>query len=228
MTDIHVSKMTGKLEGFKSISSNTVFNKFCLDRYNKAKVKNDKAGQVVDICGVCYSHKMLNSYRKNMQPALTRNEILAERLLDPSEIPTFLDAFMRFDAHGELLTEKVDPDTNKVIKTFPKFNYIENVCRIAEHNPHCTFALWTKRTDIVKPFFDKRTKPANLILIYSNPKVGTIMASPPTYFDRTFNNVLKTEFVDQQNCTGQKCKDCLLCYTKGNGVTTIVEMVKKY
>ena len=108
------------------------------------------------------------------------------------------------------------------------YNHIENICRIAERNPHCNFALWTKRTEIVKPFFNKRTKPSNLILIYSNPKVGTIMNTPPTHFDRTFNNVLKTEFVDQQNCTGQKCKDCLLCYTKDNGVTTIVEMVKKY
>ena len=225
---VHTSKMTGKLEGFQAISTNTVVNKFCLDRYTKAKVKNKKAGQVVDICGVCYSHTMLGSYRKNMQPALDRNEVLAERLLETHEIPTYLDAFFRIDAHGELLTHKVDPSTGKVIKTFPKYNHIENICRIAERNPHCNFALWTKRTEIVKPFFNKRTKPSNLILIYSNPKVGTIMNTPPTHFDRTFNNVLKTEFVDQQNCTGQKCKDCLLCYTKNNGVTTIVEMVKKY
>ena len=224
---VHISKMTGKLEGFEAISTNTVVNKFCLDRYNKAKIKNKEAGEVVDICGVCYSHLMLGSYRKNMQPALNRNEVLAEKLLDTNELPSFLTAFHRFDAHGELLTHKIDPSTGKVIKIFPKYNHIENICRIAEHNPHCNFALWTKRTEIVKPFFDTRTKPSNLILIYSNPKVGSIMATPPKHFDRTFNNVLENEFVDQQNCTGQKCKDCLLCY-KHNGVTTIVEKVKKY
>jgi len=39
--------------------------------------------------------------------------------------------------------------------------------------------------------------------------------------------VLSHEDVDKQNCTGQKCKDCLLCYTINN-VQTIVEKVKKY
>ena len=33
--------------------------------------------------------------------------------------------------------------------------------------------------------------------------------------------------VDKQNCTGQKCKDCLLCY-KLDTTDTIVEKVKSY
>jgi len=224
---IHTSKMTGKLIELDAISDNTVTNGFCYDRYIKAKAKNDKAGKVVDICGVCYSHTMLGSYRKNMQPALDRNEFLAERLLEPHELPTYLKAFMRLDAHGELRTETVDPASGKVTKTYNKFTHIENYCRIAEHNPHCTFTLWTKRTDIIKPFFDSRDKPKNLIIIYSNPKVGTILSKPPKHFDKTFNNVLEDEYVDEQNCTGQKCKDCLLCYRHGT-TDTIVEKVKKY
>ena len=224
---IHTSKMTGKLIELDAISDNTVTNGFCYDRYIKAKAKNDKAGKVVDICGVCYSHTMLGSYRKNMQPALDRNEFLAERLLEPHELPTYLKAFMRLDAHGELRTETVNPASGKVTKTYNKFTHIENYCRIAEHNPHCTFTLWTKRTDIIKPFFDSRDKPKNLIIIYSNPKVGTILSKPPKHFDKTFNNVLEDEYVDEQNCTGQKCKDCLLCYRHGT-TDTIVEKVKKY
>ena len=70
--------------------------------------------------------------------------------------------------------------------------------------------------------------PDNLILIYSNPRISNIMDTPPKYFDRTFNNVLEHEEVERQNCTGQQCKDCLLCYTPNNGVTTIVEKVKRY
>ena len=227
LQQVHTSKMTGKLIELDAISDNTVTNGFCYDRYIKAKAKNDKAGKVVDICGVCYSHTMLGSYRKNMQPALDRNEFLAERLLEPHELPTYLKAFMRLDAHGELRTETVDPASGKVIRTYDKFTHIENYCRIAEHNPHCTFTLWTKRTDIVKPFFDSRDKPKNLIIIYSNPKVGTILSKPPKHFDKTFNNVLEDEYVDEQNCTGQKCKDCLLCYKHGT-TDTIVEKVKKY
>ena len=227
LQQVHTSKMTGKLIELDAISDNTVTNGFCYDRYIKAKAKNEKAGKVVDICGVCYSHTMLGSYRKNMQPALDRNEFLAERLLETHELPTYLKAFMRLDAHGELRTETVDPASGKVIRTYDKFTHIENYCRIAEHNPHCTFTLWTKRTDIIKLFFDSREKPKNLIIIYSNPKVGAILSKPPKHFDKTFNNVLEDEYVDEQNCTGQKCKDCLLCYKHGT-TDTIVEKVKKY
>ena len=223
---IHTSKMTGKLIELEAISDDTPSNGFCYDRYIKAKEKNKKAGYVVDICGECYSHTMLSTYRKNMRPALARNEFLAERLLGQHELPTYLKAFMRLDAHGELRTETVD-SKGKVIKRYNKFTHIENYCRIAEHNPHCTFALWTKRTDIIKPFFATRDKPKNLIIIYSNPQVGTILSKPPKHFDKTFNNVLEDEYVDEQNCTGQKCKDCLLCYKHGT-TDTIVEKVKKY
>ena len=103
---------------------------------------------------------------------------------------------------------------------------------IANHNTRTMFALWTKRNDLVAKHFRNpaNAKPANLILIYSNPKISSIMKRPPKHFDRTFNNVLEHEHVEQQNCTGQECADCLLCYTPvaANGVTTIVEKVKKY
>jgi len=202
---VHISKMTGKLDGFKAISTNTVTNEYC--------IKQNSSGQDDNICTKCYSHTMLKSYRKNMAPALQRNtEALANKVLDMDLLPTILDAFFRFNAHGELIN----------------LTHLENLVRIAKKNPHCNFALWTKRNDIVSKYFKTRENPDNFILIYSNPKISTIMAKPPKHFDRTFNNVLQTEQVDRQNCTGQKCKDCRLCYTLGNGVDTIVEMVKKY
>jgi len=223
MQSVHESIMSGKLVKFKSISVNTLTNKFCHDNYIRGKKRNEEAGEVVDICGVCYSYDMLKGFRKNTAPALQRNsDLFPVRVLEEHELPTILELYYRFDAHGELITETVDG-----IK-YPKFNHIENYCRIAEHNPHCIFALWTKRMDIIGPFFDQRKKPANLILIYSNKKVGTILSKPPRHFDRTFNNVLAHEYVELQNCTGQKCKDCLLCYTPDNGVDTIVEKVKRY
>ena len=72
-----------------------------------------------------------------------------------------------------------------------------------------------------------RDKPKNLILIYSNPNKSAIMYDIPEHFDKTFNNVLENENVEEQNCTGQKCKDCLACY-KFNDTNVIVEKVKKY
>jgi hypothetical protein len=202
---VHISIMTGKLDGLRAISTNTRTNDYC--------IKQNQSADPDNICTKCYSHVMLSSYRKNMQPALQRNsDALSQRMLAEQELPRILDAVFRFDAHGELINE----------------THLANLCAISAHNPSTSFALWTKRNDLVSKFFRSRAKPANLILIYSNPKISHIMHRPPKHFDRTFNNVLEHEFVDRQNCTGQKCADCLLCYTPGNGVTTIVEKVKKY
>jgi hypothetical protein len=69
MTAVHISKMTGKLDGFRAISTNTVTNAFC----QKMNTSGDT------ICRLCYSHEMLKSYRKNMQPSLQRNSDSAIR-----------------------------------------------------------------------------------------------------------------------------------------------------
>lgn len=205
MQVVHISVMTGKLDGLRAISTNTRTNAYC--------IKQNASGDPDNICTKCYSHTMLSSYRKNMQPALQRNsDALSSRILAPHELPRVMDAVFRFDSHGELINE----------------THLLNLVAICKYNPLTSFALWTKRNDIVSKYFRAHDKPANMILIYSNPKISHIMAKPPKYFDRTFNNVLEHEHVERQNCTGQQCKDCLLCYTPGNGVTTIVEKVKKY
>ena len=202
---IHISKMTGKLEGFQAISTNTVTNKYCI-KQNSKKDKNN-------ICNFCYSHTMLKTFRQNMAPALQRNsDTLSAKVLHPDALPIINNAYFRFNAHGELINE-----SNLI-------NYVN----IAIKNPHCNFSLWTKRFDIVKKYFDQgHKKPGNFILIYSNAKINTILSKPPKYFDKTFNNVQEDLEVKKQNCTGQKCKDCLLCY-KLNTTATIVEKVKSY
>ena len=205
MQTVHISIMTGKLDGLRAISTNTRTNPYC--------IKQNASGDPDNICTKCYSHTMLSSYRKNMQPALQRNsDALSTRMLAEAELPKIADSVFRFDAHGELIND----------------THLANLVAICEYNPRTVFALWTKRNDIVAKYFGARAKPTNMILIYSNPKISNIMKRPPKHFDRTFNNVLEHEYVERQNCTGQQCKDCLLCYTPGNGVTTIVEKVKKY
>ena len=225
----HVSKLRGKLEDFNAIGNNTTKNKFCYDRYIIAKEKNKKANKIVDICGVCYSQKSLNGYMKSNQNALDKNEILAEKLLDKEEIKQFniLQSYFRFDHHGELLTEKVDAN-GAVIKRYGKYVMLENYCRIAEYNPHCNFALWTKRSDLIKRYFNKRNKPKNLIIVFSNTTVDKVIQKIPKHFDKVFNNVNKDNYIELQNCTGQKCKDCLRCYKFSNKLENniIVEKVK--
>jgi hypothetical protein len=200
---LKISKMTGKLAGFHAISTNTLTNEFCKKMYSSGKKDL--------ICTKCYSMEMLQGLRKNCAPAWQHNsDILSGGIIPAHMLPTILDAFFRFSAHGELINE----------------THLENLNRIAEYNPHCTFALWTKRKDIVQKYYRHNRKPENMILIYSNPTINRVMDNVPEFFDRTFNNVEKHFKGIEQNCTGQKCRDCLLCYTKGNGVTQIVEAVK--
>ena len=76
----------------------------------------------------------------------------------------------------------------------------------------------------IKSFYNKVEKPSNLLLVFSNPVKDKIRTSLPPYFDKVFNNV--TGENPLENCTGKKCLDCKLCYTK-NDVTVIVEKEKK-
>ena len=41
MQQVHISKMTGKLEGFQAISTNTITNDYC----NKQHIKGKQDGQ---------------------------------------------------------------------------------------------------------------------------------------------------------------------------------------
>ena len=196
--------MTGKLEGFQAITTNTTSNDYCIKQYNK-KDKNN-------ICTFCYSHEMLNTYRKSMANALQRNtDLLPIKVLHEDGLPLINSAFFRFNAHGELINE---------------INLI-NYVNIALKNKHCTFSLWSKRFDIISKYFRTHDKPKNLILIYSNPKINHILETVPKYFDKTFNNVQEDLNKNRQNCSGQKCKDCLLCY-KFDTTQIIVEKVKTY
>ena len=200
---VHQSNMTGKLIGFKAISTNTLTNEYCQDMHKKGKDI---------ICGDCYSYIMLQSYRKNMQACLERNsKLLSGGVLHDQQLPTIMEIYYRFQAHGELIN----------------MNHLVNLMNITKKNPLTTFALWTKRNDLIQKYLKNNEKPKNLILIYSNPKKSKIMSKPPKHFDKTFNTVLEHEHKELQNCTGQKCKYCLDCY-KFNNVDTIVEKVKRY
>lgn len=199
---MRISNGSGKLQDIRSLNTNTLTNEFCISMYNSS------ADDI--ICRKCYSMNMLNGLRKNCAPSWQENsDILSGGLIPPHMLPTILDAFFRFSSHGELIN----------------MTMLENFHNITLHNPHCSFALWTKRKNFIRKFYSQNEKPANLILIYSNPRIDAVMNQPPEFFDRTFNNVSKSSDV-AQNCTGQKCRDCLLCYKAGNGVTQIVEAVK--
>ena len=197
-----ISNMTGKLDKFKAINTNTLSNPYCQKMYS--------CGSPDIICTKCYSWEMLETFRQSCIPAWERNsDALSTGLIPTHLLPTFLEAFVRFQGHGELIN----------------MTHLENLHNIALHNGHTKFALWTRRKGFIRKFYSEHDKPDNLILIYSNPRIDAVMDTPPQFFDRTFNNV-SPDSETVQNCTGQQCKDCLLCYIPNNGVTQIVEAVK--
>ena len=204
LQQVHITHSRGpknKLDSIGSISTNTLTNKYCMAM---------NAADNGDICEYCYSVSMLEGYRKTMVPALQRNsDLLSAAILTEWQLPRIMSAVFRFSGQGELINDI----------------HFENLCLIAEYNPHCTFALWTKRATIVNKALKKREKPSNLILVFSNSKIGHIMAKPPTHFDKTFNNVKGDDKLELQNCTGQQCKNCLVCY-QHNDITTIIERKK--
>jgi len=180
---------------------------FGFQAINSNTVTNEyckKMNETETICGSCYSMAMLKGSRKNCQPAWQNNsEILSESALTIRQLPVINQLYFRFHGHGELINRQ----------------HFDNLRRIAEFNPKTTFTLWTKRRNLVHGII-----PDNMILVYSNPVIDKVMTKIPKKFHKVFNNVSIPS--DNENCTGQKCADCLACY-KLSGENIIIERVKK-
>jgi hypothetical protein len=157
---------------------------------------------------------MLNTYRASCVPAFERNSTtLAQAPLEDWQIPRLNPVktpIARFSGHGELINA----------------DHYQNLIAIARANPAVTFSLWTKRKAVVwRAIRTGTTPPPNLIHIYSNPRTDNLMTKPPRGFDKVFNNIPTDDTTTTANCTGQKCFNCRLCYSKTT-TQVIVEHVK--
>lgn len=199
---VHITKSpTGKMEGIQSINTNTLTNPFC-----KKASKNKNS-----ICNKCYSIRQLKTIRTNcIKPFQHNSNLLSKRILNNNEIPTILQSKFRFNSHSELIN----------------LTHLKNLMLITTKNPHCTFALWFKRYDLIKQYFSKHKKPKNLILVFSNSILNKPIKKLPLYVNKTFNNVSK-DYTNKNevNCSG-KCKDCLKCYTITDTTRHIIEYIK--
>ena len=193
------SVMSGKLTGIPAYNTNTKSNEFCI-----------RQKDTDTICGQCYSHKMLDTYRKSCIPAWQHNSDEFSDWIDWDDLPVVNAAFVRLNGHGELIND----------------THYQNIIRLARKNPHTTFALWTKRASIVRQYQARpiHGMPTNLILVFSNPRIDKVIGVPRG-FHKVFNNVSKGSTAPQ-NCTGRKCMECLACYRKDSGIDVIVEQVK--
>ena len=203
--NVFVSKMSGKLDGFRAVNTSPLSNEFCL----KMEKQEDT------VCAHCYSLRQMRTYRPNMIPPLTRNgELLSSRPLERQEIPSFKpDEAVRYSAHGELINAQ----------------HFLNLFKIAELNPESMLSLWTKRSDLVVRYIG--SVPENLRLIFSHPVVNPKLDefSIPYGFDQVFA-VYTPEYAAEHNieinCTRQ-CAECMQCYApRGTGVRIVKELIK--
>ena len=208
---IKKSKMSGKLFGIDAVNSNPLTNEFCIKEHNSNTPNK--------ICKKCYSVYMLETFRKSCVDAWENNSVMLSTVL--YTVADFVDMKIKFKnnifrihGHGEFINQ----------------THLHNICNLSFAYPEITFAVWSKRIDLVRKFkkwLDGKGYdfPSNLILIYSNPKINNILSTPPRPFHKVFNNVSDTHPLE--NCTGQKCNDCRLCYSFEKE-KIIVENTKNY
>lgn len=198
-------KHTGKMEGIISFSTSTNTNPFC----NKMRSIEGC------ICQKCYAYRMSRAYRDDWKEKYIRNEWIKTEVLEKKDVPFINAAYFRFEAFGELET----------------FTQLLNYLTIAKYNPHCNFALWTKRVDFID-CLDLAHKPKNINIIISSPimnkqlqltdKIKSKVDGVFTVYDK---KTVESEGVPV-NCGSKKCVECLACYKKSRTFKVINELVK--
>lgn len=188
--------MQGKMKGMASINVSPLDNPFCM---NAEKYFDN--GKDIVVCQFCYSKEALNTFRVTARSAWKKNgDLFSTAPL--KVIPKLNFAYVRFNAHGEIINT----------------THYENYLRIVKHNPDTMFVLWSKRNDIVAP-----EKLSNLIHIYSNPYINKYMEKPKGW-DKIFSVYTKPMDNVTINCSG-KCMECLKCY-KHNKIKYVNEVIR--
>lgn len=187
--------MQGKMKGMASINVSSLDNPFCA----QAEKYFDN-GKDIPVCTFCYSKEALKTFRIYARPAWKENAYTFS-VAPLKTIPKLNFAYVRFNAHGEIINT----------------THYENYLRIVKHNPDTMFALWSKRNDIITP-----VKLPNLIHIYSNPYINKYMKKPDKW-DKIFS-VYTDSSLTNINCSGN-CMDCMKCY-KHNTVEYINECIR--
>jgi len=205
-TGIKISKLSGKMENVRAISTYAGDNPSCM-----ALMKCPE-----NVCSHCYAYKQVESgVYPDQRKCLERNgKALSGSLLkivpDLSKLKNH--AIFRFESHGDVINE-----TNA-----------RNYIRIAAANPETKFAAFTKRPLIWKAAIEKEGKPANLNLVYSSPQVNksvTNIKEKFPFFDVVFTVYEKEHGIGTDvpcQCGPESCNKCRFCYTKQGCVGEIL------
>lgn len=198
---------TGKLEGLTSINTSSLENNFCK---KMASVEGT-------ICSHCYARRQ-ESYRPSVKDCYSVNsKLLSNSVIEWDKLPYINALLCRYNSYGELIN----------------VTHFINLLNICIKNKHCTFVLWTKRPDIIETVLKTECKPDNLRIIRSSvwlniPQLTRREVGKSQIYDKLFT-VYDRQYAKncniKINCSGRKCKDCMLCYTD-NDTILINELVK--
>ena len=235
MQQLHISKGAFKMEGINNISSNTLTNEYCIKQKDKKDI----------ICNKCYSFKGLN-FRKSMVNVLQNNsELLSNSIIEWDNLPRIFDLYFRFSSHGELINLNHLENLNNICLKNPKTTFtlwskrFDIVKKFFDNNekPSNLILIYSnpvlnKPLEKLPKYFDKTFN--NVIkLSYKDFYNQKIMFIDKKDINKTLRANIKKDYETYKNnfdkdnninCF-QKCKDCLVCYTKNN-VKTIIEKVK--
>lgn len=197
---VNVSAMSGKLEGFWSVSTSVLMNPICQQR---AKDPNS-------ICHDCYAATTASGRSGLTQALETNYRILNDFLISEDSWkvlnwPTS-NGYGRVESFGDVAS----------------VTCARNYLRIMKTHECLKFGVWTKNGALYKRAFDlEGGKPKNMKFIISSPIVNQPVEIPEyllPYVDHRFT-VYTKEYAEAHgieiNCGGRKCMTCMNCYDDG-------------
>lgn len=202
---IFISHPQGKMNGIPTITTSMMCNPICAGR---AKCPDS-------ICSHCYAEKGLKVYKAARERYAENTELLSSHDLEPYEIPVVNSAIARFESHGDLVN----------------VTHAKNYIRIAQHNPWCSFTIWTKNAAFLDKAIHALSKPDNMICVLSSDQLNqpTQLFKRYVWVDKVFT-VYDKQTIQRDhiciNCGAKSCLTCRKCYTKSNKEFYINEVLK--
>lgn len=203
---IHITqRMTGKMEGFMSLSTSPLSNLLCMAR------------RAIEgcICNKCYSCAMQKQYSALAKCLAKNTEVLTTTEIPVEEFPLINAHAFRLEAFGDVQNE----------------TQVKNYFNFCRRNRRTLFSVWTKNYGIYHEVIESGVKkPANLIIIISSPLINhEADLSLCPHADKVFT-VYAKEYAEEHNvvinCGKRKCLSCMQCYSRAGSPTIINELLK--
>ncbi len=202
-------KMTGKMQGFQSLSTSALENAFC----KSYRIQGNNC-----ICSHCYSVRQLKRYKTLRLKLAFSTIVLTEKIYQVKDFPIINTLKFRLESFGDL---------NNSIQVMNYFTF-------TTANSDSTITLFSKNPFIIKQAIEKYNviKPENMIIIYSIKLINCKLTSQDIkhifelypFIDKLFivvnNDGIKKEWLLDKRAIPclKACEDCPRnnsCYNLG-------------